>query len=104
MNRSIFMRHKQAKIDGIKVDVNIASLIQSLWNANINTYGSCQEKYPGRAWIGFNTSDDMWRFVKLTSNLQDTSWEMCEYACQIMFPNSLFNDIIKVVSKCNLYR
>lgn len=29
------MRHKQAKIDGIKVDVNIASLIQSLWNANI---------------------------------------------------------------------
>lgn len=98
------MKHKQTKINNIKVDSGIANLVQALWNANISTYGSCQEKWPGYAWIGFSSPEDMWRFVKLTTKLQDKNWEMVEFACQIKFPIILFEDIIKIVSKYHLYR
>jgi hypothetical protein len=59
--------HKQVENEwrGLRaeVDVELAPLILALWKAGIFTTNSCQENFPGIAWIQFLTTHHAQRFL-----------------------------------------
>lgn len=68
--------HKQVRVkylDGsfIKVDVKMAPLLKELWKRNIATSLSCQENFPGIAWISFPNSVEAEKFAGVVYNLGD---------------------------------
>lgn len=57
--------HRQINVNGIDVDEGLAVLLESLWEAGIETQYSCQGD-PGSAMIVFPTVTDGLRFVQET--------------------------------------
>lgn len=62
-------RHPTTRVDGFckhaDIDVEIAPLIEKLWQLKISTNNSCQDwaGRPGCVWISFDNVDDLNRFV-----------------------------------------
>src|SRR4051812_11598389 len=59
---------------GVEIDVDIAPLIEALWQLGVRTVESCQESQPGFVWIAFaNAADalDFLRAVDLTDDALD---------------------------------
>jgi hypothetical protein len=50
-----------------EVDEELAPLILALWKRNIHTRNSCQENFPGIAWIEFPTTFDAKDFLDLVA-------------------------------------
>jgi hypothetical protein len=61
--------HRQVEIEwrGLRaeVDEEIAPLVLELWKAGIVTTNSCQENFPGIAWIEFLSTRDAKKFLNL---------------------------------------
>jgi hypothetical protein len=60
-------RHKQVEVEwrGMRaeIDEELAPLILALWKAGIVTLNSCQENFPGIAWIQFLSANDAEKFL-----------------------------------------
>jgi hypothetical protein len=54
-----------------EVDAEMAPLILLLWMAGIDTINSCQENFPGIAWVEFRTTRDAKRFLDLVAAYPD---------------------------------
>jgi transposase len=67
----ILFDHAQTKVffpayqDFIEVDVGIASLLTTIWDAGIMTCNSCEESEPGIMWIEFYSMRDVERFLMI---------------------------------------
>lgn len=65
------LRHKQVSIRvGHRwgdVDEQIAPLIEQIWLANIDTELSCEENWPGIAWIFFPSPRDAQKFLNIVA-------------------------------------
>jgi hypothetical protein len=63
--------HKQTKVfypgyqELIEVDVGIAPLLLTLWDAGIMTCNSCEENEPGIMWIEFYSMKDVEKFLMI---------------------------------------
>jgi hypothetical protein len=68
-------RHKQVPIAWkgryAEVDEELAPVILSLWKAGIDTCNSCQDNFPGIAWVEFPTMLDAKRFLDLVAVYPD---------------------------------
>lgn len=51
--------------DVVLIDETIAELIQEVWDAGIETMMSCEETFPGLAWIEFTTVDEAMEFLNI---------------------------------------
>ena len=82
--------HKQVEIshNGVttKVDEGLAPLLLAIWEKGIDTCLSCQENFPGIAWIMFTTAFDAERFLNLVFvyNRKKPFWETISVS--IRFP------------------
>jgi hypothetical protein len=74
-------RHKQVKVSYdnliVEVDEGLAPLLTVIWKHGIDTCLSCEENFPGIAWIMFDTAYDAEKFLNLVfvRNRKKPFWE-----------------------------
>jgi hypothetical protein len=60
--------HKQVLLRGsVHIDEGMVELISLIWDNKIETDNSCQENFPGTAWISFLTAHDFHKFINLVA-------------------------------------
>lgn len=79
-----------------QIDVELASIIESLWKLGINTRGCCKNESETlsrptsvqRGYIGFELVDDLQRFLELfdDTTMADHRWQNFEWADEVGGP------------------
>ena len=64
-------KHKQVAFNGHWVDEGMRELLDQMFEKNIFTSNSCQEKKPGIAWIEFPRAYELFCFLALVSPYKD---------------------------------
>lgn len=75
--------HKQVTVSvgdrSAEVDEPLAPLVQALWEADIDTYMSCQRhSISGKVWLGFTTGHDAERFLEIVVANSPARWGQVE--------------------------
>src|SRR5437773_4458721 len=62
--------HPTVELEGVAIDVEIAPLIELLWDLNIDTMNSCQNNH-GRVWLEFASPPDAEMFLNTVATYED---------------------------------
>ncbi len=78
--------------EDVEIDTGIAPLIQACWDNDLWTWNSCEENFPGIAWIQFeHQSAEM--FLTLVAEFDPEYDEMWDYrACVLNVNEEIIDD------------